>query len=368
MSIGTTIKRLRNEKDITQEQLAEYLGITSRAISQWECDKTSPDISLLPILANLFEVTADELLGIDINNKQKEIDAIYSNAMEISSKGYKDKSIAILESGLIQFPDSFKLMELYVTELYIRYVCNSSEPMELRISKAKLAIKYIDKIFEKCTDSIIRNNITPTACLVYSFIGRNEDALQIAKAAPEFYTRSRLLYMISNGTKKYESLRDNILSVFSNTVFEISELADCKYDNGKNVYSENEQLTLYQKTIDLFEIFFENKDYMYYAQNLEISHICMAKIYIARNDLDKSLYHIEKAAEYAIEFDNYSNNGTEYSSLLSKGIEKQDIWLSDTSNRSNDLLEKLKTDIFIKLHKNNRFIAIQSNLKKYAKS
>lgn len=38
MSIGTTIKRLRREKDITQEQLAEYLGITSRAISQWECE------------------------------------------------------------------------------------------------------------------------------------------------------------------------------------------------------------------------------------------------------------------------------------------------------------------------------------------
>ena len=50
MSIGSTIKRLRREKDITQEQLAEYLGITSRAISQWECDRTAPDISQIPAL------------------------------------------------------------------------------------------------------------------------------------------------------------------------------------------------------------------------------------------------------------------------------------------------------------------------------
>ena len=66
MSIGSTIKRLRREKDITQEQLAEYLGITSRAISQWECDRTAPDISQLPALCHIFDVSSDVLLGIDI--------------------------------------------------------------------------------------------------------------------------------------------------------------------------------------------------------------------------------------------------------------------------------------------------------------
>ena len=54
MSIGSTIKRLRREKDITQEQLAEYLGITSRAVSQWECDRTAPDISQLPALCHIL--------------------------------------------------------------------------------------------------------------------------------------------------------------------------------------------------------------------------------------------------------------------------------------------------------------------------
>lgn len=40
MTIGSTIRQLRQEQDITQEQLAEALGITSRAVSQWECDRT----------------------------------------------------------------------------------------------------------------------------------------------------------------------------------------------------------------------------------------------------------------------------------------------------------------------------------------
>ena len=73
MSIGSTIKRLRRERDLTQEQLAEYLGITSRAVSQWECDRTAPDISQLPSLCHIFDVSSDVLLGIDIAKSIEEI-------------------------------------------------------------------------------------------------------------------------------------------------------------------------------------------------------------------------------------------------------------------------------------------------------
>ncbi|MBQ8276321.1 MAG: helix-turn-helix transcriptional regulator, partial [Clostridia bacterium] len=43
MSIGTTIKKLRRDRNMTQERLAEHLGLTANAISQWECDRTAPD-------------------------------------------------------------------------------------------------------------------------------------------------------------------------------------------------------------------------------------------------------------------------------------------------------------------------------------
>ena len=71
MSIGTTIKKLRRERSITQEQLAEYLGISTGAVSQWECDRTVPDITQIPILANIFEVSADILLEIDVGKSKR---------------------------------------------------------------------------------------------------------------------------------------------------------------------------------------------------------------------------------------------------------------------------------------------------------
>ncbi len=61
-TLGTFIAFLRKEKGLTQKQLAELLNVSDKTVSHWECDETSPDISLLPILAQTLGVTVDELL------------------------------------------------------------------------------------------------------------------------------------------------------------------------------------------------------------------------------------------------------------------------------------------------------------------
>lgn len=61
-SIGNRIAKLRKEKGMSQEKLAEKLGVSSQAVSKWENDASCPDISLLPQLSRVLEVTVDELL------------------------------------------------------------------------------------------------------------------------------------------------------------------------------------------------------------------------------------------------------------------------------------------------------------------
>ena len=62
MTIGKRIAHLRKEKGLTQEELAQHMGISPQAVSKWENDQTCPDISALPKLARLLGVTVDELL------------------------------------------------------------------------------------------------------------------------------------------------------------------------------------------------------------------------------------------------------------------------------------------------------------------
>ena len=62
-SMGAIIARKRKELGLTQEQLAGALGISYQAVSKWENELSSPDISTLPLLADLFDITIDELFG-----------------------------------------------------------------------------------------------------------------------------------------------------------------------------------------------------------------------------------------------------------------------------------------------------------------
>lgn len=64
ISLGERIAQLRKQHNLTQEALADRLGITAQAVSKWETGITSPDISLLAQLADIFSITTDDLLGV----------------------------------------------------------------------------------------------------------------------------------------------------------------------------------------------------------------------------------------------------------------------------------------------------------------
>lgn len=63
MTIGSIIAKLRKEQALTQEALANALGVTNQAVSKWESDQSCPDIGLLPTIADLFHVSIDTLFG-----------------------------------------------------------------------------------------------------------------------------------------------------------------------------------------------------------------------------------------------------------------------------------------------------------------
>ena len=54
------LKRLRTEKNYTQEEAAQILGVTAQTVSRWECGTTLPDVMLLPEIAKLYCVTVDD--------------------------------------------------------------------------------------------------------------------------------------------------------------------------------------------------------------------------------------------------------------------------------------------------------------------
>ena len=90
MTLGQNIKKFRRNADMTQEELAEMLCISSQAVSRWEVGTAMPDISLLPALCNIFNVSSDELLGIDSSQQQGVIDEIRAKDYDLTINKYRE--------------------------------------------------------------------------------------------------------------------------------------------------------------------------------------------------------------------------------------------------------------------------------------
>jgi transcriptional regulator with XRE-family HTH domain len=114
-SIGNRIGRLRRQANMTQEALAEKLGISSQAVSKWENDLSCPDISLLAELSRILGTTADELLTGNCNEvrvvpagQRKNIDELVVR-IKVNSKG-GDRVRVNLPVGLIRALSSIGLI------------------------------------------------------------------------------------------------------------------------------------------------------------------------------------------------------------------------------------------------------------------
>lgn len=108
MNIGEKIRELRKGKGLTQEQLAEYLNVSSQAVSKWETGMCSPDIDMLPCLAVFFGVSTDELLGFDLHKINNEVEALITESVPLRSE--PEKAEAFYRQALKKHPNNDVLL------------------------------------------------------------------------------------------------------------------------------------------------------------------------------------------------------------------------------------------------------------------
>lgn len=83
LNLANNITRLRHEHKITQEELADFLGVTKASVSKWENAQSTPDLMLLLGLASFFDVTVDRLLGYEPRLSREQIRRYYAELSRI---------------------------------------------------------------------------------------------------------------------------------------------------------------------------------------------------------------------------------------------------------------------------------------------
>jgi transcriptional regulator with XRE-family HTH domain len=361
MSIGSTIKRLRREKDITQEQLADYLGITSRAISQWECDRTTPDISLIPALCHIFDVSSDVLLGIDVEKNNAVIQNYLDEAQNALHNGMFDKNVEILRQANRKFPRSYKIMAKLADALLS--LCIRSDN-----NNYQEVFDLCHRILSDCTDSFVRYEAIATLGVAYGHAGKEEDMLQLAKEMPHAHNSyEKFMLYRWKGDADLIKLQEYIFYLINQLIQAIDCLSRHRHDDDQMLYSIDEQIELNKHIVDLLELFYSEGDYQYMAQYGEIACEQLVMCFLKNNDHDNVWLWLNKSVDFAIHMDTY-DFAVPHTALILRGYLDGGWIMEACGNRSQLLLDWLNTaEEFEILRSDTKFDRLISRLKKFAK-
>ena len=108
MDMGDKLRALRREKKLTQEQLAEYLHLSSQAVSKWETGASCPDLDMVLRLAAFYQVSTDELLDFDRRRIDAEVDALVAESVPLRREPARAE--AFYREALRKYPNNEVLL------------------------------------------------------------------------------------------------------------------------------------------------------------------------------------------------------------------------------------------------------------------
>jgi transcriptional regulator with XRE-family HTH domain len=192
VNLGENIRKLRKQKALTQENLAEALGVTVGGISKWELGASTPDIQYIVEIAEFFETSVDVLFGYDLNNSN------LNNALEELSKCRLSKDysrgVLVIEKALQKYPNNF----------IVTYKCaqlltlNGIEKKDKDITERAIKLLYrsIDLYPQNTDDSITEIEIYIEIAECLMTVKQNEEALQLLKKHNPIGINNALIAMI----------------------------------------------------------------------------------------------------------------------------------------------------------------------------
>ena len=169
--LSENLKKYRILNNLTQEDVAGYLGITSQSVSKWERGETYPDITFLPALANIFETSVDLLIGMDTIRAEETRLNIHRKAIEYQRNGEYDLAEKTYRDALLIYPNKPGMILGLASTLALKGETN--EAIELMERGLPISINDRQKSMMKAT-----------LCFLYLKVGRVDKANKLASELP----------------------------------------------------------------------------------------------------------------------------------------------------------------------------------------
>lgn len=220
LSLGKKIRELRKARGVTQEELANALGISFQAISKWETGIALPDVTMTPAIARYFGVTMDTLFDFDLREMSEKVDRICHEAWKYRD-AEPEKARAILHDGLRQYPDN----DILLNNLLYTYDPDTN-PNDV--------IDLAARLVEKTDQADVRYDAARFLAYAYRAKGDEKSALAAIEQIPEIYFSklSELAFVASGETKRTAADKEKWIS-FERTLDMMAKLAEVYEESGK---------------------------------------------------------------------------------------------------------------------------------------
>lgn len=308
MTVGERLCALRTEKGLSEEQFANWLGVSYKDILHWEGGKEEPPLSLLPKIAAYFETTTDHLLGMDELDRDELIAPYLEKYQTYICDGKLPEAIAVMRDGLIHFPKSDKLKCMLMYALYL----SCTRPAVVKHYTGEI-FSLAEEILGGCTDDTIRLEAKRVLCLhCFDDLHDREKALEIAKTLPSRKScREDMIAHIADEKQKKRLLQQNVIAYGQLLTQTIGELA------ATDPTLTEEALTL---SIKLTEALTPEGDYLHNELRLMQAHRDLGLLFLKNGKTDDGFAHLKKAADHAASYDRLEER-TPYRSPLLKGLQ-----------------------------------------------
>ncbi len=176
INLADTIRKFRKARSMTQQQLADALGVTVGAVYKWESSLSAPDLTLLVEIADLFDTSTDVLLGYNVkNNKQADTAARLRDYLQSRDT----EGLAEAEKALLRYPNCFDVVYQSAMLYYLFGLMNSEKPLLRR--SIELMERAILLLGQNNDPKISEFSITYDMAGAYSKLGDEEKALELLK-------------------------------------------------------------------------------------------------------------------------------------------------------------------------------------------
>lgn len=176
LKLSENIVRFRKEKKITQEGLAEFIGVTKASVSKWETGQSLPDILILPQLAVYFDVTVDELLGYEPQLNRDQIKKLYAQlAADYAAEPFEEvteKTRSLVHRYYSCYPFLTQVAVLWLNHFGL------AEEQEQQKKLLEEGSALCSHIMENCREIAVCNDAVALKTLFDLNLGRSEEVIQ----------------------------------------------------------------------------------------------------------------------------------------------------------------------------------------------